>query len=153
MCDLIYTYWRHNNHLHFDILATSVSFCYMRYCHGNSSVQMLINLETKSTPSYTIAFQTCPCTNLYLIWTKNNQYPIYWFASKYTRYVILTQVRINIHGFVDISISTCVLTYADRQFDYHSLHTAILSIWGLGFPVPGLLSVGWKMYHSCMYKA
>ncbi len=30
--------------------------------------------------------------NIYLIWTKNNQYPIYWFASKYSRSVILTQV-------------------------------------------------------------
>ncbi len=30
------------------------------------------------------------CSNISLIWTKNNQYPIYWFASKYSRSVILT---------------------------------------------------------------
>ncbi len=30
--------------------------------------------------------------NTYLIWTENNQYPIYWFTSKYPRSVILAQV-------------------------------------------------------------
>ncbi len=45
--------------------------------------------------------------NMYLIWTKNNQYPIYWFAYKYSRTVILatvlylypdsSQMKINCH--------------------------------------------------------
>ncbi len=33
--------------------------------------------------------------NIYLIWAKINQYPIYWFASKYSRSVILAQVLWN----------------------------------------------------------
>ncbi len=31
-------------------------------------------------------------------------------------------------------------------------HAAILCLWGLKFPVPGLLSVSCKMYCSCMWK-
>ncbi len=41
--------------------------------------------------------------NTYLIWTKNNQYPIYWFTSKYSRSVILAQVlyfKMFIYGLI-----------------------------------------------------
>ncbi len=31
-------------------------------------------------------------SNIYLIWTKNTQYPIYWFASNYASSMLLAQV-------------------------------------------------------------
>ncbi len=41
-----------------------------------------------------------------------------------------------------------------QQLEYpHSIQSAILCLWGLEFAVPGLLSVGCKMYCSRMCKA
>ncbi len=35
--------------------------------------------------------------NIYLIWTKNTQYPIYWFTSKYASSMLLAQVLYDFH--------------------------------------------------------
>ncbi len=40
-----------------------------------------------------------------------------------------------------------------KQLEYHPLYNAVLCLWGLRFPVLGLLSVGCKMYCSRMCKA
>ncbi len=81
LCDVINAYWHHNNHLHFNILAMSVSFCYMWYCHGNSFVQMLISLVTKNTPSYTQGFRICRCTNVHYVWPRKGRNS--WFERDY----------------------------------------------------------------------
>ncbi len=31
--------------------------------------------------------------NIYLLWTKNTQYPTYWFASKYASSMLFSQVQ------------------------------------------------------------
>ncbi len=42
--------------------------------------------------------------NIYLIWTKNTQYPIYWFASKYTSSMLLAPVLYNKTFWVNVKI-------------------------------------------------
>ncbi len=38
-------------------------------------------------------------SDIYLIWTKNNQYPIYWSGSKDTSFMLLAQVLSAFSGF------------------------------------------------------
>ncbi len=46
------------------------------------------NIELDVCVSYLVE----KSSNIYLIWTKNTQYPIYWFASKYASSMLLAQV-------------------------------------------------------------
>ncbi len=94
---MINTYWHHNNHLHFDILAMSVSCRYMQYCHGNSSVQMLISLETKSTPSYTQAFKTCRCANVHYVCPRTGKNS--WFQSDHNISNLCDNKNVKFHCF------------------------------------------------------
>ncbi len=94
-CDVTYTYWHHNNHLHFDILATSVSYRYMQYCHGNFSVQMLISLDTKSTPSYTQTFKTCRCANVQHVCPKTGRNSL--FESDYNISNLCDNKNVKLH--------------------------------------------------------
>ncbi len=90
------TYWCHNNYIHFDNL-TSVSCHYMQYYHGSSCVQMLISLETKSTPLYIHAFKTCRCTNMHYAcpWNAKNN----WFESDYNINILCDNKNVKFHCF------------------------------------------------------
>ncbi len=74
--------------------------------------------------------------NIYLIWTKNTQYPIYWFASKYASSMLLARsssfsilpVRLFIIGF--LHISHCPIT---PKWNWPLL---------LSLPPPKMVSIG-----------
>ncbi len=63
------------------------------------------------------------CSTFYLIWTKNTQYPIYWFASKYASSMLLVQL-------LYIALFSAVLKSADTLTDC-SLCRWLLPRWSL----------------------
>ncbi len=84
-------------------------------CEPVDGVLVVLSLNQLNIPTFVHQIGRCVCvchlvnksSNIYWIWTKNNQYPIYWFASKYSRSVILAQVWFS--QFFLIIINTSVL--------------------------------------------
>ncbi len=55
-------------------------------------------------------------SHIYLIWTKNTQYPIYWFASKYASSMLLAQVLCIISHLVDKSSNIYLIWTKNTQY-------------------------------------
>ncbi len=77
-------------------VSVSLHRPYMAECIGNVHDSTIYH-KLRTFKLFTLIVLVNKSGNIYLIWTKNNQYPIYWFTCKYARSVISTHVRSHHH--------------------------------------------------------